>query len=271
MNAIFDKLKNRAPYNSETSELALEHTPEEIVILKPIEEDDFIPSKIKALPMENSKTPFEILIEKDIEVMLQFNIRKGKKIPSDIGSLVETKKLAHKIVLHEMLKDAIHPATPKSINYINQYRDKLTSRVVLLRIKVFRQFIVIAIISAFFASLGYGTIELELFADKYIFTDTALFVISQIYTIAAAFFGAMLYFIPKLTKQVGNSTLTAHKIPFYWMGVLLGSISAIILINTKVFAPYLIDDTLLHNLFIAATCGFIADILYGNIQAIAQL
>jgi len=271
MNAIFDKIKNRSAYTSETSELELENAPEEIVIAKPIEEDAFIPVEVKTLPIADTKTAFEALIEKEIEVMLQFNVRKGKKITSDIGSLAQTKKLSHKIVLHEMLKDTVHPATPKSIHYINQYRDKLNSRVVLLRIKIFRQFIVIAIISALFSGLGYGIIELGLFTDEFIFTDTALFTINQLYTIAAAFLGIMLYFIPKLIKQVDNSTLTTHKIPFYWMAVLLGSVSAIILINTKVFAPYLIDDTLLHNLFIAAVCGFIADILYGNIQAIAQL
>ncbi len=271
MNAIFDKIKNRSAYTSETSELELENAPEEIVIAKTIEEDAFIPTENKTQPIANTKTHFETLIEKEIEVMLQFNVRKGKKITSDIGSLVETKKLSHKIVLHEMLKDAVHPATPKSIHYVNQYRDKLNSRAVLLRIKIFRQFIVIAIISALLSGLGYGIIELGLFTDEFIFTDTALFTINQLYTIAAAFFGIMLYFIPKLIKQVDNSTLTTHKIPFYWMAVLLGSISAIILINTKVFAPYLIDDTLLHNLFIAAVCGLAADILYGNIQAVAQL
>lgn len=272
MNAIFDKVKNRSAYNSEIAESPVENTPEEIVIVKTIEEDAFIPVEVKPLPItSNAKTAFETLIEKEIETMLQFNIRKGKKIASEIGSLVETKKLSHKIVLHEMLRDAIHPVTPKSINYINQYRDKLNARVVLFRIKIVRQFTLIAIISTLLTSLGYVIIESDIFTDKYTFTDTALFIINQLYVVATAFLGAMLYFFPKLIKQIDNSTLTTHKIPFYWMAILLGSLSAIILIHTKVFAPYLIDDILLHNLFIAVACVFIADILYGNIQAIAQL
>lgn len=272
MNAIFDKVKNRSAYTSEIAESPLESTPEEIVIVKPIEEDAFIPVEVKPLPKtSNTKTAFETLIEKEIETMLQFNIRKGKKIASEIGSLTETKKLSHKIVLHEMLKDAIHPVTPKSIHYINQYRDKLNARVVLLRIKIVRQFTLIAIISTLFTSLGYVVIESNIFTDKYIFTETALFIINQLYVVATAFLGAMLYFFPKLLKQIDNSTLTTHKIPFYWMAISLGSLSAVILIHTKVFAPYLIDDILLHHLFIAVACVFIADILYGNIQAIAQL
>lgn len=272
MNAIFDKVKNRSAYTSEIAESAVESTPEEIVIVKTIEEDAFIPVEVKPLPItSNAKTAFETLIEKEIETMLQFNIRKGKKIASEIGSLVETKKLSHKIVLHEMLRDAIHPVTPKSINYINQYRDKLNARVVLFRIKIVRQFTLIAIISTLLTCLGYVIIESDIFTDKYTFTDTALFIINQLYVVATAFLGAMLYFFPKLIKQIDNSTLTTHKIPFYWMAILLGSLSAIILIHTKVFAPYLIDDILLHNLFIAVACVFIADILYGNIQAIAQL
>ncbi|MDW8850742.1 hypothetical protein SD960_11605 [Flavobacterium sp. MMLR14_040] len=270
MNAIFDKVKNRSAYTSEIPESPTESTPQEIVIEKPIEEDAFIPVEVKPVTA-NIKTAFETLIEKEIETMLQFNIRKGKKIASEIGSLAETKKLSHKIVLHEMLKEAIHPVTPKSIHYINQYRNKLNARVVLLRIKIVRQFMVIAIISTLLTSLGYVIIESGIFTDKYIFTDTALFIIDQLYVIATAFLGAMLYFFPKLLKQIDNSTLTAHKIPFCWMAILLGSISAILLIHTKIFAPYLIDDTLLHNLFIAVACVFIADILYGNIQAIAQL
>jgi hypothetical protein len=269
MNAIFDKIKNRSPYTSEIPESPLENTPEEIVIVKPIEEDDFIPVEVK--PSYNTKTTFETLIEKEIETMLQFSIRKGKKITSEIGSLAETKKLSHKIVLHEMLRDTIHPVTPKSIHYINQYRDKLTARVILLRIKIVRQFTLIATISVLLTGLGYVIVESDIFRDKYIFTDSALFVINQLYVLATAFLGAMLYFFPKLLKQIDSSTLTAHKIPFYWLAILLGSISAIILIHTKVFAPYLIDDILLHNIFIAVVCVFVADILYGNMQAIAQL
>ncbi|KAF2343060.1 hypothetical protein [Flavobacterium tistrianum] len=271
MNAIYNKIKNRSGYTSGISELELDNTPEEIIIVKPIEEDAFIPAEIKTLPIADAKMPFENLIEKEIETMLQYNVRKGKKITSDIGSMAETKKLSHKIVLHEMLKDAIHPATPKSINYLNQYRDRLNERVVLLRIKIFRQFIAIAIISVMLASFGYAVIESDIFTDKYIFTETALFIINQFYIVATAFFGAMLYFITKLIKQIDNNTLTANKIPFYWLAILLGALSSIILINTKVFAPFLIDDTFLHNLFIAAACAFAADVLYGNIQAIAHL
>ncbi|KAF2338974.1 hypothetical protein [Flavobacterium nitrogenifigens] len=272
MNAIFDKVKNRSAYTSETSEPTLESTPEEIVIEKPIEEDAFIPLETKPLPVTtNAKTAFETLIEKEIETMLQFNVIKGKKLSSEIGPLIETKKLSHQIVLYEMLKEAIHPATPKSIHYINQYRDKLNARVVLLKIKLARQFTLITIISILLSGFGYAVIESDIFIDKYIFTDTASFVINQLYIVATAFLGAILYFFPKLIKQVNNSTLTAAKIPFYWLAISLGSLSAIVLINTKVFAPYLIDDTFLHNLFIAAACGFVADILYGNIQAIAHL
>lgn len=272
MNAIFDKVKNRSSYTSEIPETSIENTPEEIVIIKPIEEDAFIPVEVKPLPIAaNTRTAFETLIEKEIETMLQFNIRKGKKIVSETGSLVETKKLSHKIVLHEMLRDMLHPVTPKSIDYVNQYRDKSNARVVLFKIPTVRQFTIIAIISTLLTLLGYGLIESDIFTGKYTFTDTALFFINQLYTVATAFLGAMLYFFPKLIKQVDSSTLTAHKIPFYWMSILLGSVSAILLINAKVFAPYLIDDTLLHNLFIAVACGFVADILYGNIQAIAQL
>jgi hypothetical protein len=272
MNAIFDKVKNRSAYTSEIAESPLENTPEEIVIVKPIEEDAFIPVEVKPLPKtSNTKTAFETLIEKEIETMLQFNIRKGKKIASEIGSLIETKKLSHKIVLHEMLRDTIHPVTPKSINYINQYRNKLTAKVTLFRIKIVRQFTLIATISTLLTGLGYAVIESDIFTDKYIFTDSALFIINQLYILATAFLGAMLYFFPKLLRQIDNSTLTGHKIPFYWMAILLGSISAILLIHSKVFAPYLIDDILLHNLFIAVACVFVADILYGNIQAIAQL
>ncbi len=272
MNAIFDKIKNRSASTSETFESTLEPTPEEIVIEKPIEEDAFIPVESKPLPLtSNTKTAFEVLIEKEIETMLQFNVINGKKLSSEIGSLIETKKLSHQIVLYEMLKEAIYPATPKSIQYINQYRDKLNARVVLLKIKLARQFALITIISILFSGFGYAIIESDIFIDKYIFTDTASFVINQLYVVATAFLGVMLYFFPKLIKQVNNSTLTAAKIPFYWLAILLGSLSAIVLINTKVFAPYLIDDTFFHNLFIAAFCAFVADVLYGNIQAIAQL
>lgn len=272
MNAIFEKVKNRSAYASETSEPTLESTPKEIVIEKPIEEDAFIPVESKPLPVtSDTKTDFETLIEKEIETMLQFNVVKGKKLSSEIGPLIETKKLSHQIVLYEMLKEALHPATPKSIQYINQYRDKLNARVVLLKIKLARQFALITIISILFSGFGYTVIESDIFIDKYIFTDTASLVINQLYVVATVFLGAMLYFFSKLIKQVNNSTLTATKIPFYWLAILLGSLSAIILINTKVFAPYLIDDTFLHNLFIAAACGFVADILYGNIQAIAHL
>jgi hypothetical protein len=272
MNAIFEKVKNRSPYASETTESTIENPPEEIIIVQPIEEDAFIPVETKPLPIAaTSKTAFEILIEKEIDTMLQFSIRKGKKIIAEIGSLVETKKLSQKIVLHEMLRDAIHPVTPKSIDYVNQYRDNTHARVVLLSLPIFRQFTIIAIVSTILTILGYCLIESDIFTGKYTFTDIALLIINQVYTVATAFLGSMLYFFPKLIKQVNNSTLTAHKIPFYWLAIFLGSISAILLINTKVFAPYLIDDTLLHNLFIALVCGFIADILYGNIQAIAQL
>ncbi|QGK74465.1 hypothetical protein [Flavobacterium sp. SLB02] len=272
MNAIFDKLKNRSPNTSEIPEPPIENAPQEIVIVKPIEEDAFIPAEVKPLPLTtDTKTAFETLIEKEIETMLQFIIRKGKKIAAEIGSLSETKKLSHKIVLNEMLRETIHPVTPKSIDYVNQYRDKSNSRVVLLRIKIVRQFTLIATISVLLTVLGYGLIESDIFTGKYTFTDIALFIINQLYIVATAFLGVMLYFFPKLIKQLDGSTLTAHKIPFYWMAILLGSLSAILLINTKVFAPYLIDDTLLHNLFIALACGFVADILYGNIQAIAQL
>lgn len=272
MNAIFEKVKNRSPYASEIQETSIENAREEIIIEQPIEEDAFIPVETKPLPIEtNNKTGFETLIEKEISTMLQFCIRKGKKITFETGSLVETKKLSHKILLHEMLRDTIHPVTPKSIDYINQYRDNTHSRVVLLRIPTFRQFTVITIISVLLAGVGYSLIESDIFTGKYTFTDIALSIINQIYTLATAFLGAMLYFFPKLIKQTDSSTLTAHKIPFYWMAILLGSVTAILLINTKVFAPYLIDDTFLHNLFIAVACGFAADILYGNIQAIAQL
>lgn len=272
MNAIFDKLKNRSPNTSQIPEPPVENVLEEIVIAKPIEEDAFIPVEVKPLPIPiNTKTAFETLIEKEIETMLQFCIKKGKKIASEIGSLVETKKLSHKIVLHEMLREALHPVTPKSIDYVNQYRDRSNSRVVLLSIKIVRQFTLITILSILLTALGYGLLESDIFTGKYTFTDTALFVINQFYVVATALLGAMLYFFPKLIKQVDSSTLTAHKISFYWLAILLGTLSAIVLINTKVFAPYLIDDTLLHNLFIALACGFVADILYGNIQAIAQL
>ncbi|WP_433831259.1 hypothetical protein [Flavobacterium anhuiense] len=272
MNAIFDKIKKRSVPTSETFESAIEPSTEEIIIEKTIEEDAFIEVQSKPLPVtSNTKTAFETLIEKEIETMLHFTVTKGNKLSSEIGPLIETKKLSHQIVLYEMLKEAIHPATPKSIHYVNQYRDQLHARVALLKIKLARQFTLISIISILFSGFGYAIIESDIFIDKYIFTDDASFVLNQLYVIATASLGAMLYFFPKLIKQVNNSTLTANKIPFYWLAIFLGSLSATLLINTKVFAPYLIDDTFLHNLFIAVFCAFVADILYGNIQAIAQL
>lgn len=260
MNAIFDKIKNRANI-SETiqSSMVTEEQP-----LKIVPSEGPVPIVIAKKKEGIKSTAFEELIDNEIRLMLNFCNSNSIKLTTNSAALINTPKLANKIILHEILRKNIIPATVEGIVYLNDYQHADSEKVSLLRLPSVRFVMIMFILSVLLVTLGYCVNELEVVTGQYSWelTDTAITIVNYVYGVACAALGTVIYFSGKLFKQIFDVSLTKSRHSFYLSGCFLGILLGCFFSSIKIMEPYLTDNLMINNLIIAVISGFVADIIY---------
>ncbi|MCG8578151.1 MAG: hypothetical protein MI810_24950 [Flavobacteriales bacterium] len=250
---VYNQIKDRSSYSQ--SLIDSEEEEEEIMDTTP-------------LPQEINLHGY---IQKDIDVLLRYSFNQGKQLPDEVGQLVATGTFEDAFVAHKMICDILKPATPETIKYQLQFQKK--SSFFISNIPLVRNFILIAVLSiAGLILSSLSPLVNETSMSVGILNNSGIpLMLNLIFLCSASAIGAVFFILSKLTKEVKNATLSVDDITYYWIMLIMGMLSGLILCEIIVLEPNMGDQSIeMNKLMFALLGGFSSEIVFSILEKIME-
>jgi len=210
-------------------------------------------------------------IKEEVLIMLQYALHTGIKIPDEVGVLLSDTTISNYIKAHGIICDLLAPSTPQTILYISKYYKQGSKYIFFSKIPLIRNFMIVAIIS--FMSLIISGLSPEVnrtqLSKGILENDGATLLHNLIFLSSASLIGASFFLLSKLIKEVKEATLSAHDYSYYWIMLIMGVISGMILSEGITINKMTIGDSIeVNRLLFAILGGFSSEIVYRVLQSI---
>ncbi|PIB35277.1 hypothetical protein BFP72_07630 [Reichenbachiella sp. 5M10] len=228
-------------------------------------------------PLENVSTPrrnqdettMYDKVRTDVNCIATHIMNKGKSIPKEAARLLNSNSLDELILAHGIMCEAIHPSMPESILYLDQCSSK--SRGLFSPIPLVRNFIFIAIL-AIGSLLGIGLsadVSSEVLSKGILDNSGWPLLKNLIFICSGACVGTIFFLLSKLTKEVKEATLVRGDATYYWIMLIMGMLSGLIMSEVIVINKTGLEgDVEMNRLIFALLGGFSSEVVYGILQTV---
>ena len=225
--------------------------------------------------VENENDLFELKIKtkQEINMMMNYALRSGRKIPEEATTLLHSGNTAQLIKAHGILCDTLAPATPETIMYTGKFYNRKKSFVLFSPIPLVRNFTIIsitAIISLVVSSLS-SEVNTETLSKGILNNHGVSLLMNMLFLCSASLMGASFFLLSKLTKEVKEASLSADDATYYWTMLIMGILSGMILSEgVSVQADAVSASVETNRLVFAILGGFSSEVVYKILQNIMQ-
>ena len=212
-------------------------------------------------------------IKKELNTMLFYALHSGKKISEEAGNLIPSKKIGDLVKAHSIICDALAPATPETVTYINKFYSENKKFIIFSPIPLVRNFTfmaIIAIIGIIASSLS-PEVNTQTLSKGVLNNHGLSLLINLVFLSSASLMGAVFFLLSKLTRAVKEATLSPEDTTYYWAMLIMGVLSGMILSEGVSIQTDVLNGSVETNrLIFAILGGFSSEIVYKILQSIMQ-
>ncbi|MCB0375983.1 MAG: hypothetical protein KDD04_08715 [Sinomicrobium sp.] len=222
---------------------------------------------------ENDLSALKFKIKQEINMMMSYALRSGRKIPEEATALIYSDNAVQLIKAHGIICDTLAPATPETIMYTGKFYNTKRSFVLFSPIPLVRNFTIIsitAILSLVISSLS-SEVNTETLSKGILNNHGLSLLMNLLFLCSASLMGAAFFLLSKLTREVKEASLSADDATYYWTMLIMGILSGMILsegVSVKADAVSTSVET--NRLIFAILGGFSSEVVYRILQNIMQ-
>ena len=212
-------------------------------------------------------------IEEEINIMLLYALHAGKKISVEARNLVYSNTMSDLIKAHGVICDAISPATPETVMYINGFHQKKKRLSLFSPIPLVRNFAIISIaaIMCLVATSLSSEVNNETLSKGVLNNHGLSLLINLVFLCSASLVGASFFLLAKLTRAVKEAFLSPNDTTYYWTMLIMGVLSGMILSEGVSLKTDVLNGSVETNrLIFAILGGFSSEIVYKILQTIME-
>ncbi|AGC77809.1 hypothetical protein LX97_02012 [Nonlabens dokdonensis] len=207
----------------------------------------------------------------EVNQMMAFAVYNGKTVNTDVIPLIQNDSVDDLIHAHNLLCANVAPATPKSIAYTFQLREKNKDKSLLTKLPLVRNLIIMAIIFLItFILTGQSPLVNDASLDLGVMNNHGIDLLFNLgYLVSISGIGVIFYLLKNVTTAVKNSTLIPEDSIYYVALVVLGLISGLVI--SEILGFYVKDPNninLFNKSVLALIGGFSTDAIFSVLQGI---
>ncbi|NER13709.1 hypothetical protein GWK08_09685 [Leptobacterium flavescens] len=269
---IYDKIKERSAYDIPVEENTAGEDIQAPSVETP-EENEMLTFH----PVESNETVAEddmtLKIKEELHTITHYAMYTGKKISDEVGQLIHSEYTSDLVKAYNMVCDALLPATPQTIMYISRYYESKKKFYIFSPIPLVRNFMIVAILavlSLMVTGLSSEVNAVEL-SKGILENDGKILMLNLLFLSSASVTGASFFLLSKLIREVKDATLSPEDSTYYWIMLLMGMLSGIILSEGVSVNQVVLDDSIeVNRLLFAILGGFSSEIVYRILQSIME-
>lgn len=213
-------------------------------------------------------------LTEDVNDMIAFAAHNGLSIDTNVNALIKNNNIDDLINAHNLMCKNVAPATPKSIDYTREVRQRGKNKSLFNKIPLVRNLIILAVLFLIaYICIGLSEDVNNDSLDGGVLDGhgTKLF-LNMTYLASISGLGVLFHLLKKVSTSVRKSTLVAEESISYIAQIILGIISGLLL--SEILSPYVHatpkDANLLSKSLLALVGGFSSDAIFSILQAVIQ-